>query len=280
MTLQATLRHPFKGALCGSPFLTGSPRRAGWDNAGVSGQSRRVAFRQLVVGSSRNPGHARAPIWKGRLLSNESLRAVQELKRAHARKDDARLSNVIKSKVTRLVKFDMLAVLAELRRQNECELAVLVFDVVRKEFWYKPEDGLLADLVSTLAQNKRIEDVEKLYALASTDSVQPSMALYTDVLSAHVGAGNLQKALDVYDELRKAGYAPCNPALGLLRKALEKNGDHELVATLVKEFRDARGHDVDNEEDKEQVDVRGDVEEEEEEVEEEERVDAQHRVFS
>ncbi|KAI5076045.1 hypothetical protein GOP47_0008110 [Adiantum capillus-veneris] len=253
MTLQAVLRNPFQVEVSESAFLTGSPRRVGWDKAGVCGQTSRAPFKQLVVGSSRNPGHPRAPIWKGRLLSNEALRAVQELKRAHVRKDNARLSNVLKSTVSRLVKFDMLAVLGELRRQNECELAVLVFDVVRKEFWYKPEEGLLADLISTLARNKRVEDVEKLFVLASTEGMQPSMGLYTDVLSAHVGQGNLQKALDVYDELRKAGYAPCNPALGILRKALEANGDHELAATLVKEFKDAHGHDIGAEE--EQVDL-------------------------
>mgnify|MGYP006889217984 CR=1 FL=1 len=81
----------------------------------------------VIVGSSRNPGHPRGPIWKGRVLSNEAMRVVQELKRAKSCDDDGlRVSNILKSKAARLLKLDMMAVLGELRRQNQCDLMLKV----------------------------------------------------------------------------------------------------------------------------------------------------------
>jgi hypothetical protein len=55
------------------------------------------------------------------------MRIVQELKRANACGDGGLLvSDVLKSKAARLLKPDMMAVLGELRRQNECELMLKV----------------------------------------------------------------------------------------------------------------------------------------------------------
>lgn len=250
---QATLTQPNKVEVGGSLFATKQSRRVGWEKSGFCRQWRRPPSLQVVVGSSRNPGHPRAPIWKGRLLSNESLRVVQELKRARARGDDARLSFVLKTMVTRLLQFDMLAALTELRRQNECELVLKVFDIVRKEFWYKPDETLFSELVITFARKKQMEGVDKLYSLADTDGLQPSVGFYTEVVNAHVGSGNLRKALDVYDDMRKAGFAPCDPAYGVLRKALANNGDFESVAALDKEYKQFNHETVGETEHKEKV---------------------------
>eukprot|EP00250_Pteridium_aquilinum_P024189 c2859_g1_i1 orf=511-1287(-) len=238
MTLQAILTQPAKVGASRSLLLPIHPRQVGWGRAGFCGGWRRPPLLQVMVGSSRNPGRPRAPIWRGRLLSNEALRVVQELKRARASGDDARLSTVLKSKAVRLLKFDMLAVLTELQRQNECELALKIFDIVRKEFWYEPDEALFSLLVVTLARNERIEEVDKLYTLAAEEGLQPSVRFYTEVLSAQVGAGNLQKAVEVYDELRKAGFAPCDPAYGILRKGLVSNGDFKLADELEKEYKE------------------------------------------
>jgi hypothetical protein len=73
------------------------------------------------------------------MLSIEAIQAVQALKRANpllppppvpststTSSSSALLDRVIISKFRRLLKFDMVAVLRELLRQNECSLALKV----------------------------------------------------------------------------------------------------------------------------------------------------------
>ncbi|KAM1059008.1 hypothetical protein ACFX11_024081 [Malus domestica] len=69
---------------------------------------------------SNNP----RPLQKGRFLSIEAIQTVQALKRAQ--KDQSILGQVFDSKFRRLLKLDMMAVLHDLLRQNECILALKV----------------------------------------------------------------------------------------------------------------------------------------------------------
>lgn len=64
------------------------------------------------------------PLQKGRNLSIEAIQTVQVLKRS--KNDHRRFDDVFNSKFRRLLKFDMMAVLRELLRQNECVLALKV----------------------------------------------------------------------------------------------------------------------------------------------------------
>lgn len=83
---------------------------------GRAEEYRRVTMR----GGSEN----RKPLQKGRNLSIEAIQAVQSLKRV--KNDLQQLDRVYDSKISRLLKFDMMAVLRELLRQNECLLALKV----------------------------------------------------------------------------------------------------------------------------------------------------------
>jgi hypothetical protein len=66
----------------------------------------------------------RRPLQKGRNPSTEAIQTVQALKRAN--KAQRSLDQVFHSKFNRLLKLDMVAVLRELLRQNECLLALKV----------------------------------------------------------------------------------------------------------------------------------------------------------
>lgn len=87
----------------------------------------------------RDRSKNRKPLQRGRMLSIEAIQAVQALKRANpllpppspsssstSSSTSAQLDRVIDSKFRRLLKFDMVAVLRELLRQNECSLALKV----------------------------------------------------------------------------------------------------------------------------------------------------------
>lgn len=68
-------------------------------------------------------GGPRKPLWRGRVLSTEAIQAVQSLKLA---KSASKLEDVFDSKISRLLKADLIATLEELQRQNEWEIALKV----------------------------------------------------------------------------------------------------------------------------------------------------------
>lgn len=72
----------------------------------------------------RDKSKNRKPLQKGRNLSIEAIQTIQALKRASKFAD--KQEQVIHSKFTRLLKFDMMAILRELLRQEQSLLALMV----------------------------------------------------------------------------------------------------------------------------------------------------------
>lgn len=65
----------------------------------------------------------RGPLWRSDVLSIEAIQVVQSLKLA---KSTPRLGQVVSERLSRLLKADLLNALAELQRQNELDLALMV----------------------------------------------------------------------------------------------------------------------------------------------------------
>lgn len=76
--------------------------------------------------SMRDRSLNRRPLQRGRDLSIEAIQAVQALKRVNGRGCHVSLERALDSKFRRLLKLDMIAVLRELLRQNECALSLKV----------------------------------------------------------------------------------------------------------------------------------------------------------
>lgn len=112
---------------CGDEIL-----RLGFSLRGCIGGRIPVLRRAMEI-KMRDRSKNRKPLQRGRMLSIEAIQAVQALKRANPlipppspSSTSAQLDRVIDSKFRRLLKFDMVAVLRELLRQNECSLALKV----------------------------------------------------------------------------------------------------------------------------------------------------------
>ena len=70
-------------------------------------------------------GRPRGPLWRGKkLIGKEALFAILGLKRFMD--DEEKTEKFIKTHVLRLLKMDMIAVLTELERQEEVDLALKV----------------------------------------------------------------------------------------------------------------------------------------------------------
>ncbi|KAL9415634.1 hypothetical protein AB3S75_043848 [Citrus x aurantiifolia] len=147
-----------------------------------------TATRSMLAIEMRDRGQNRKPLQRGRNLSIEAIQAVQHLKRAHLHSNP--LDHVFNSKFRRLLKFDMIAVLRELLRQNHCLLALKVFEDIRKEQWYKPQVSLYADMIQgfnallkCLVGFKLRDLVVDCYELMKTVGCEPDRSSYRTVIN-------------------------------------------------------------------------------------------------
>ncbi|KAI5057320.1 hypothetical protein GOP47_0027335 [Adiantum capillus-veneris] len=177
----------------------------------------------------------RGPLWRGmKGIGKEALHVLGEVKRTKS--DKIELGNSFQHKVARLLKMDLLAVLQELQRQNEVDLAMRVFNVIRKEFWYKPDIYLYKDMLHCLARNKRVHDCERLLKDFKVEGLPPDGLLLTEVMTAYLECGMLPQAMETFDEMRKGSIPPDAPAFKVLLKFLKRMGKKELRSKIRSEY--------------------------------------------
>ncbi|KAI4339476.1 hypothetical protein MLD38_024418 [Melastoma candidum] len=181
------------------PFKYSSPATA---------KSTRSGFRVCMRDRSNN----RKPLQKGRHLSIEAIQAVHSLKRAFRRSecdageesDQSTFQQVYDSKFKRLLRLDMIAVLRELLRQNQCHLALKVFEDIRRESWYKPAILLYSEMFSVFSRNGLFEHVNLLYNyLREEDNLKPDLEKFNTLLRTLVSSGLAEKAVGCYQLMNK-----------------------------------------------------------------------------
>ncbi|PON75208.1 Pentatricopeptide repeat [Parasponia andersonii] len=169
---------------------------------------------------SNNP----RPLQKGRNLSIEAIQTVQALKRAQ--KHHNSLEQAFDFKFRRLLKLDMVAVLRELLRQNECLLALKVFEDIRREYWYKPRVSLYADVIGVLGSNGFFEQVEIVHLyLKSEASLQPEMEDFNALLRTLISFERAELAMECYDLMKQVGCDPDRSTFRILINGLESMGE-------------------------------------------------------
>ncbi|KAK2992086.1 hypothetical protein RJ640_023469 [Escallonia rubra] len=193
-----------------------------------SGSSSRIMMRDR----SKN----RKPLQKGRNLSIEAIQTVQALKRAIKTHDDSLVHHVFDSNFRRLLKLDMMAVLRELLRQQQCLLALKGFEEMRKEYWYKPQVSLYADIISVLGSNGLFEQVQLLFMdLKSESSLEPDIKGFNALLDTLMSFKLTGLAIECFYLMKSVGCEPDRLTFRILIKGLESDGETSLSATLRQE---------------------------------------------
>ncbi|XP_047319162.1 protein THYLAKOID ASSEMBLY 8-like, chloroplastic [Impatiens glandulifera] len=187
----------------------------------------------LLKISSGMRGGTRKPLWRKRVLSSEAIQAVHSLKLA---KSPLKLQQVFSSKIGRLLKADLLDALTELQRQNEMELALKVFEFVKKEEWYEPDTSLFSNMIMILGKNKQIEMAEKLFReMVREEGLKPDTSVYTEMIGAYLRIGMVTKAMEMYEEMKVSGCPPDKLTLTILIRNLEAFGEEEHLAFVKRE---------------------------------------------
>lgn len=192
--------------------------------------------------SSISCGHRdyRAPLLRGRTLSTEAILAVQALKRT--RGDDCNVEQVISTAVGRLLRSDLVAALAELRRQGQWRLACKVFVATRKEFSSNPDYSLYAVIVEAMARNGMREDIGLLVSDLLAER-EKSGGFWTEdirgltrVVKALIGAGSGKAVKNMYREMKRRNCVPDEFLFKDLIRGLRGLGEGEIADDVQKDF--------------------------------------------
>lgn len=198
-----------------------------------------VTWRQVRVGTRmmitmRDRSKNRKPLQKGRNLSIEAIQTVQALKRVKG--DDASLNRVFGTSFSRLLRFDMIAVLKELIRQNQCSLALKAFEDIQKEHWYKPKVLLYAELISVLGSNEMFDKLEQVFRkLENEISLEPDTVGFNAVLESLLSFGIIGLTMDCFYLMKSKGCEPDRSTFKILITGLELKGETSLSVTVRKE---------------------------------------------
>ncbi|KAK3421218.1 hypothetical protein EUGRSUZ_H05004 [Eucalyptus grandis] len=185
--------------------------------------------------SMRDRSKNRKPLQRGRSLSIEAIQAVQALKRASG-KGPRSLELARRSTFGRLLKRDMVEVLRELLRQSRCDLALKVFEDIQKEYWYKAQVLLYAEMFSVFAGNGLFEDVKLLYLyLRTEDNIEPHLEGFNSVLRTFISFSLVELAADCYYFMKEIGCEPDRSSFRILINGLESMGEQVASAKLREE---------------------------------------------
>ncbi|GFS37668.1 vacuolar protein sorting-associated 9A-like protein [Actinidia rufa] len=208
---------------------------------------------EVRVITMRDRSKNRKPLQRGRNLSIEAIQTIQALKRAHHHHPHS-LDRVFASNFKRLLKLDMMAVLRELLRQNHCLLALKVFEDVRKEYWYKPQVSLYAEIISVLGSNGLYERVVLLYSeLEMETGLEPDTEGFNALLENLMSFNMTRLAMECFYWMKSIGCEPDKSSFRILIKGLESKGEVGLSAIVRQETEKYYGKALEFLEEKEEV---------------------------
>lgn len=162
-------------------------------------------------------------------MSTEAIQAVQCLKLA---KSPAKLEQVFNTRISRLLKADLLDTLGELQRQNELDLALQVFEFLRNEVWYEPNQSLFSDMMYMYGKRKLIDRVEELFSDLKKEGLEPDTRAYTELIGAYLQVDQIEKAMETYECMKESGCIPDKLILTILIRNLETAGEEQLAAAV------------------------------------------------
>lgn len=151
-------------------------------------------------------------------MGKEGLIVAKELKRLCS--NPVRLDRFIRSHVSRLLKSDLLAVLAEFQRQNHVFLCIKLYDVVRKEIWYRPDMFFYRDMLMMLARNKKVDEAKQVWEDLKREEVLFDQHTFGDIMRAFLDSGLPSEAMAIYDEMRRSPDPPLSLPFRVILKGL------------------------------------------------------------
>ncbi|KAK9673580.1 hypothetical protein RND81_12G176600 [Saponaria officinalis] len=176
-------------------------------------------IRQITTTSSSLSRKPSISIWRRKKeIGKEGLIIAKEMKRLQS--NPLRLHKFMQTHVTRLLKSDLVSVLAEFQRQNHVFLSMLLYNVVRKEIWYRPDMFFYRDMLMMLARNKKVEEAKQVWIDLKQENVLFDQHTFGDIMRAFLDNGLPEEAMKIYDEMRQSPDPPLSLPYRVIMKGL------------------------------------------------------------
>ncbi|XP_057528493.1 protein THYLAKOID ASSEMBLY 8-like, chloroplastic [Amaranthus tricolor] len=109
----------------------------------------------------------------------------------------------------------------------------IVFEFVKKE--YPPDLSLYYDMILLLGKNRSIEKAEELFDDLKKEGLQPDIRAYTELIGAYFQVDMVEKAMETYNLMKASGCTPDKLTLMIMVRNLEKADKKELAASVKKD---------------------------------------------
>ncbi|KAJ3707638.1 hypothetical protein LUZ61_011343 [Rhynchospora tenuis] len=204
--------------------------------AGTHGTRRQRSCGGRIEIEMRDRSKNRKPTQRGRYLSSEAILAVQSIKRSFissSNSNDLIWGNKEKEMVQRLIKRDMVAVMRELLSQGEPLLALLVFEEIRKEHWYRPQLSMYVDIISLLASSNLTKELQHTCSLLKREyHLQADTETFNLLLQVLLEFGHLHLALDSFRLMKLWDCEPDQDTYTILIPKLQSMGEIDVSHSL------------------------------------------------
>ncbi|KAH9602174.1 hypothetical protein KSS87_018441 [Heliosperma pusillum] len=97
---------------------------------------------------------------------------------------------------------------------------VQLYEVVRKEIWYRPDMFFYRDMLMMLARNKKVEEAKRVWVDLKQEQVLFDQHTFGDIIRAFLDNGLPNEAMDIYDEMRQSPDPPLSLPYRVIMKGL------------------------------------------------------------
>lgn len=95
-----------------------------------------------------------------------------------------------------------------------------LYDVVRKEIWYRPDMFFYRDMLMMLARNRKVDESRRVWEDLKKDQVLFDQHTFGDLVRAYLDSGLQSEAMDIYDEMRRSPDPPLSLPFRVILKGL------------------------------------------------------------
>ena len=99
-------------------------------------------------------------------------------------------------------------------------LVLQLYDVVRKEIWYRPDMYFYRDMLMMLARNKKVDETKRVWEDLKREEVLFDQHTFGDLVRAFLDGGLPSVAIDIYDEMRQSPDPPLSLPYRVILKGL------------------------------------------------------------
>ena len=95
-----------------------------------------------------------------------------------------------------------------------------LYDVGRKEIWYRPDMFFFRDMLMMLARNKKVDEAKQVWQDLKREEVLFDQHTFGDIMRAFLDNGLPSEAMGIYEEMRQSPDPPLSLPFRVILKGL------------------------------------------------------------